>query len=148
MRRHQRDQAGSAVIEFVWLGWLLLIPLVYLIVTFFHVQQASYGATEAARSAGRAFTLSPDLVTAERRAYAAAGVALADEGVALHPGDLTILCHPTPDSCLRPGSTVEVSVRLRVGLPLAPSFGGGPAASVAVSASHTEPFGTFREAAR
>jgi hypothetical protein len=144
----RRDQAGSAIVELVWLCWLLLIPLVYLIVTFFEVQEASYGVTEAARSAGRAYILSPDLATAQARAFEAARVALADQQVDLRRGELTVVCRPTPMSCLRPGSTVEIRIRLSVPLPLAPSLGGSPAASVSVSASHTEPFGTFREAVR
>lgn len=144
----RRDEAGSAIVELVWLGWLLLIPLAYLIVTFFEVQEASYGVTEAARSAGRAYILSPDRATAEARAFEAARVALRDQQVELHSGDLTVVCRPTPTSCLRPDSTVEIRIRLSVPLPLAPSFGGSPAASVSVSASHTEPFGTFREAVR
>jgi hypothetical protein len=144
----RRDQVGSAVVELVWLCWLLLIPLVYLVVTFFEVQEASYGVTEAARSAGRAYILSPDRATARERAFEAARVALADQHVGLRRGELSVVCRPTPASCLRPGSTVEVRIRLSVPLPLAPSFGGSPAASVSVAASHTEPFGTFREAVR
>jgi hypothetical protein len=133
-------------VEFIWLGWLLLIPLVYLIVTFFEVQQSSYGVTQAARSAGRAYILSPDRETAERHAFEAAQVALRDQGLELRPGDLTIVCKPTPDSCLRPNSSVEVRIGLRVPLPFAPAFGGTPAAYVSVAASHTEPFGAYREA--
>jgi Flp pilus assembly protein TadG len=144
----RRGEDGSAVVELVWLGWLLLIPLVYLIITFFQVQEASYGVTQAARSAGRAYILSPNPVTAQARALEAARVALRDQHVGLRAGDLTVVCRPSPDSCLRPDSTVEVRIAISVPLPLAPTVGGSPAASVAVSASHTEPFGTFREAAR
>jgi Flp pilus assembly protein TadG len=144
----RRGEDGSAVVELVWLGWLLLIPLVYLIITFFEVQEASYGVTQAARSAGRAYILSPDPVTAQARAFEAARVALRDQNVGLRAGELTVVCHPSPASCLRPNSTVEVRVRVSVPLPLAPRFGGSASASVSVSASHTEPFGMFREAAR
>jgi Flp pilus assembly protein TadG len=144
--RFDRADAGSAVVEFVWLGWLLLIPLVYLIVTFFEVQQSAYGVTQAARSAGRAYILAPDRATAERRAYEAARIALADQDVDLRRAELTIVCLPTPDSCLRPNSSVEIRIALQVPLPLAPALGESPAASVSVAASHTEPFGTYREA--
>lgn len=148
MMRRFRDERGSAMVELVWLGLLVMVPLVYLISTIFTVQQSSYGVTEAARAAGRAYTLAPDVATAEQRAYDAARVALDDQGVELNPGDLVISCAPTPTSCLRPGSIVEVVVTVQVALPLAPSLFGRPAASVAVSASHAEPFGTFRESAR
>lgn len=146
--RHRRSEGGSAVVELVWLGLALLIPLVYVIITLVSVERAAFGATEAARSAGRAFILAPDVGTAKQRAYDAARLALADQGVVLDPGELRFTCHPTPESCLLPGSSVDVRVDLSVALPLAPEFFGDAAASVAVEASHTEVYGTYREGAR
>jgi hypothetical protein len=139
---------GSALVELVWLGLLVMVPLVYLIATIFSVQQSAYGVTEAARAAGRAYTLSPDVATAERRAYDAARVAMADQGVTLRPDGLHVRCAPAPADCLTPGSTVTITVSVQVPLPMAPSLFGQPAASIAVDASHAEPYGTFREAAR
>ncbi len=132
--------------ELTWLGLLLLIPLVYVVITLVTVQRSAYGVTEAARAAGRAFTLAPDLQTAQTRAYDAARLAMLDQGVTLQPGEMVLNCDPTPDSCLRPGSTVEVTITLDVRLPLMPTVLGQSAASVSVDASHTEPYGTFREA--
>jgi hypothetical protein len=142
------DEFGSALVELTWLGLLLLIPLVYVVITIITVQRSAYGATEAARSAGRAFVLAPDVRTAEARAYAAARLAMHDQGVVLHPADLIILCHPTRGSCLRPGSTVEVRIALDVNLPLVPVLSGHFAASIAVNCSHIEPYGVYREGAQ
>ena len=92
------------MVEMTWLGLLLLIPLVYVIISVITVQRAAYGATEAARAAGRAYILAPDVATAQQRAYAAADLAMSDQGVELDPEDVVIECDPTPASCLQPGS--------------------------------------------
>lgn len=145
---HQRrDESGSALIELTWMGLLLLIPLVYVVITMVTVQRSAYGATEAARAAGRAYILAPDQATAVARAYEAAELAMQDQGVDLDPNNLQIVCHPDPGACLQPGSSVEVVLALDVDLPLMPSFKGGSSASIAVDASHVEPYGIYREAA-
>ncbi len=139
-------EAGSALVELTWLALLLLIPLVYVVISIVTVQRSAFGATEATRAAGRAYVLAPDVATAEMRAYQAAQVAMRDQGVELAPGDLVVSCQPTPESCLQPGSTVEVRIGLQVRLPLAPALFGRPAASVSVEARHVEPYGVYREA--
>lgn len=144
----RRAESGSALVELTWLGLLLLIPLVYVVITIVTVQRSAFGATEAARAAGRAYVLAPDLGTAQARAYEAARIALADQGVGLDPSDVLIVCHPSPEACLQPGSTVEVRLDLRVSLPFMPSVLGESAASIAVESSHVEPYGVYREAAR
>jgi Flp pilus assembly protein TadG len=143
----RRDQRGSALVELTWLGLLLLIPLVYVVITIVTVQRSAFGATEAARAAGRAYVLAPDVGTAETRAYEAARIAMADQGVGLNPSDVLIVCHPSPQACLQPGSTVEVRLDLQVSLPLLPSLRGQSMASIAVESSHIEPYGVYREAA-
>ena len=141
-----RREEGTALIEFCWLAILLLVPLVYLILAVFDVQRAAYGVTAATRAAGRAYVLSPDLATAQSRAYEAAAVALRDQGLDLAPGDLMITCEPTPDSCLQPGSSVLVALDLHVDLPLMPSALGDNTPSIRVESTHLAPYGTYREA--
>lgn len=141
-----RREDGSALVELTWLALLLLIPLVYVVISIVTVQRSAFGATEATRAAGRAYTLAPDTATAELRAYQAAQVAMRDQGVELAAEDLVIACRPTPQSCLQPGSTVEVRIELQVELPLAPALFGQSAASVSVDARHVEPYGVYREA--
>ncbi len=140
-----RGEAGSAVVELIWLGLLLMIPLVYVMISIITVQRSAFGATEAARAAGRAFILAPDVETARARAFAAAQISMRDESVSLSPDELQINCRPTPRSCLQPGSSVEVRLHLQVALPLMPAMFGESAASIAVEAEHREPFGAYRE---
>lgn len=143
MRR--RTQHGSALVEVVWLSLILLIPLVYVLLTLVTVQRSAYGVTEAARAAGRAYVLSPNPATGWQRAYSAARIAMRDQGIGLPAGDLRIICHPTPASCLQPGSSVEIRITFQARLPVIPKFMGHNPASIAVSARHVEPYGSYRE---
>lgn len=141
--RLSRDESGSALIEIVWLGLLLLIPLVYIVLAVFDVQRASYGASAATRAAGRAFALAPDSATAEARAIAAARVALADHGIELDPDAVTITCAPDPGSCLSPDALITVNLDLAMPLPLIPAALGSDGPTVRVSATHVTPFGAY-----
>ncbi|MDQ1747781.1 MAG: hypothetical protein QOD07_2044, partial [Frankiaceae bacterium] len=41
------DDRGSAVVEFVWLGVLLMVPLVYVVMAALSVQGAAFAETAA-----------------------------------------------------------------------------------------------------
>lgn len=142
----RRGAGGSAMVEVTWLTLLLLVPLVYLVLTVFEVQRAAFGSSAAARAAGRAFVLAPDEPAARGRALQAATIALRDQGLQLTPDDLSMVCAPTPGSCLQPGSAVVVSLDVGVALPLAPAVFGDQPPSIQVSSQHRAPYGTFREA--
>jgi Flp pilus assembly protein TadG len=77
----QRSERATAIVEFVWLALLLLVPLLYIVLAVFDTQRASYAASAAARSASRAFVTSPDQATAYARAEAAARLAFGDQGI-------------------------------------------------------------------
>ncbi|HET6298140.1 MAG TPA: hypothetical protein VFG33_32485 [Kribbella sp.] len=141
-----RDEQGSAVVEFSWLALLLLVPLVYVMLGVFDVQRASYGATAATRAAGRAFIIVPAGLSedeARTRAFEAARLAMKDQGLELEPSQLSITCNP---ACLEPGSTVTVELNAEVPLPLIPDALGGERPAIHISATHTEPYGDYREA--
>ncbi|TCC54909.1 hypothetical protein E0H73_37550 [Kribbella pittospori] len=141
-----RDESGSAVVEFSWLALLLMVPLIYVMLAVFDVQRASYGATAATRAAGRAFVIVPAGLSedeARTRAFEAARLAMKDQGVELTSDQLTITCNP---ACLEPGSTVTVTLTTDVPLPLIPDALGGEPPAIHLSASHTEPYGDYREA--
>jgi Flp pilus assembly protein TadG len=142
----RRDQRGTAIVEFVWLGLLLLVPLLYVVLAVFDTQRASYAASAAARSATRAFVTAPDQSVARVRAEAAARLAFADQGIDGAAFTLTITCRPEPDRCLVPGSVVSAEVRSAAELPLMPSALGEDVPRIAVAAIHRSPYGTFREA--
>jgi hypothetical protein len=141
-----RDERGSAIVEFVWLAILLLVPLLYIVLAVFDTQRAAYAASAAARSASRAFVTAPDQATAYARAEAAARLAFGDQGIEAADFTLTVTCRPDPWHCLTPGSVVSAEVRSAADLPLMPSVLGGNTPRIAVAAVHRSPYGTFREA--
>jgi hypothetical protein len=141
----RRSDDGTALVELVWLGLLLLLPLVYVLLTVFSAQSAAFGADAASRAAGRAFMLSPSQDEALARAESAAEVALADQGIPASRMRLEVSCAPDPDRCLVGGATVTVSVTVQQPLPLVSSMLGDNAPTVRISSTHTEPYGTFRE---
>ena len=144
MRRRGED--GTALVEFVWLAVLLIVPLLYIVLAVFDTQRTAYAASAAARSAGRAFLTAPDQASAYARAEAAARLAFHDQGLDRAPLRLRISCRPDPRACLSPGSVVTASVGASVALPLVPAALGGNTPRIAVSAEHRAPYGTFREA--
>ena len=146
MRPRRRDQAGTAIVEFVWLAILLLVPLLYVVLAVFDTQRAAYAASAAARSASRAFVTAPDQATGYARAEAAARLAFGDQGIDAAHFALAISCRPDPDRCLAPGSVVSAEVRSAADLPLMPAVLGGDTPRIAVEAVHRSPYGTFREA--
>lgn len=141
---NSRREDGTALIEFVWLALLLLIPVVYILMAVFDVQRAAYGVSAASRSAARAFILAPDVATAYERANRAATVALGDQDVA--GASVEITCTPTPADCLKSGSSVRIVVRMTQPLPLTPQALGDQLAPIIVDSTHVEPYGTHRGA--
>ena len=141
-RAQPLDERGSAVVEFVVLGVLLLIPLVYLVMMLARVQAGSYAVSQAAREAGRAFVTADAEGGATARAQAAARVAFADHAFE-GSGRVTIACDGTP--CLRPDGRVVTAATVRVPLPLVPSFVRHVIPmSIPVSASHLSTVDRFR----
>ncbi|MEO5653928.1 MAG: hypothetical protein ABIN79_04670 [Marmoricola sp.] len=145
MRCLRRSEDGSAVIEFVWLAVLLLVPLLYVVLGAFETQRTAYAASAAARSAGRAFVTAPDQASGYARARAAARLAFADQRLETSP-ELQISCRPDPRQCLTPGSVVIARVHSSVALPLMPAALGSNTPSIRVDSVHEAPYGTFREA--
>ena len=142
----ERDESGSALVELVWLGILLLVPILWIVVTVFDVQKGAFAVDGAARAAGRAYALAPDDAVGRARAEAAARQALADQGVD-EPVEVRISCTPYPTDCHSGTSVITVRIASRVDVPLVPDFLGGDAPSIALDASHTVPIGQFQEVA-
>lgn len=111
---------GSASLEFITAGMLLLIPLVYLIVALATIQSAALATEGAARHAARVFVQAPDTAAGSAAAARALELALADHGVAAEAVDLTISCQPNPAACHTRRGWVTVEVSARVPLPLVP----------------------------
>lgn len=148
--RRRREQDGNAIVEFVVLVALLMIPLVYLMVAVFRVQGSAYGVTEAAREAGRAFVGAESSVTGYRRACIAAEAALqsqiADTDFTCER-NLRISCVSAGcTTSLQPGETVRVEVALTVALPFLPAQVFGRPAGISVHSVHDEVVDDFRRA--
>lgn len=79
---------GNAIVEFVFLAVLIMLPLVYLIVAVAVVQRSRLATTNAARDVGRAIATSGGLGEAPVRAAAALRIALANQG--LRPPDVQL----------------------------------------------------------
>ncbi|MBV9485884.1 MAG: hypothetical protein JO246_07480 [Frankiaceae bacterium] len=128
---------GSALVEFVWLAVLLMVPLVYVVLTAVSIQRSAFGLTEATRDAGRAYATAGSDRLGERRAEAAVRLALRDQGVDWRPSGRVVSCGPC---AYRPGSTFTVSLHTRVRLPFVPRWMCGKtcAAGIPVTARHTE----------
>ncbi len=137
------DQQGTAIIEFVWLAVLLLVPLLYVILAVFEVQRSAYAASAAARSASRAYVGAAGQDSAYDRARVAARLAFADQGIET-PFELVVRCRPRPERCLSPASVVSAEIRAEARLPLVPDVFSLQAPSVEVRARHQSPYGTFR----
>jgi len=137
-----QDETGAAIVEFVVLFVVLVVPLAYFILTVFDVQRHVFAAAAATREAGRVFVASPTSDAGQARAAAAAAIAFTDHGLA--PGDGTLSLSCTADPCLTPGATVTVTYDTVVSLPLLPRLvGGRPLAGLAVHVTHSVPVDQF-----
>ncbi len=115
----QGAQAGSAVVEFVFLAVLMLVPLFYLVMVLARLQAGAYAVSAASREAGRAYVTAQVSEQAPARAHSAAGLAFADQGFESE-GSIQIGCDGTP--CLRPEGRVQITATLWVPMPLVPTF--------------------------
>lgn len=118
-RGRPRDEQGSAVVEFLLLSVVLLIPLVYLVLMVARLEAGTFATSLAAREAARAFVTAPTQGTASERATAAADLVFEDFGLA-ESASVEVGCDGTP--CIRPEGVVTVRARVLVPLPLIPAF--------------------------
>ena len=116
----QRSDRGSAVVEFLGVALVLLLPVLYLVLTVGRVQAATFAVEGASREAARAFGTAPSSAGGARRACAAVALPLGAAGGAPGAGGLTIAC--SSQACLEPGGEVTAHVRLDVPLPLVPEL--------------------------
>ena len=120
-RRAIADDVGTASLEFVTAGMILLLPMVYLVLTMSALQAGSLAVEGAARQAVRVYVQAPDTRDAEAEAERAIRFALADYGLDPSQASVVISCSPRPADCLRRRATVTITVGVSVGLPLVPS---------------------------
>lgn len=127
-----RGEDGNAMLEFVTVAVVLMVPLVSVMLAVFAVQRAAFAVSAAAREAGRAYvTVGPGRDAAEDAAQEAADLALADQLPGEPAADLAV--HGGPE----PGSAVTVVVRYEVRL-------AGGLATIPVTATHVATVDRYR----
>lgn len=114
------DDSGSASLEFITAGLVLLVPLVYLALAMSAIQAGALAVEGAARQAARVFVQAGTAAEAKQSAIRAVEFALADHGVDPESVAIRVTCQPQPNNCLARRGFVTVSVDLAVALPLVP----------------------------
>jgi Flp pilus assembly protein TadG len=135
-------EEGSAVVEFVFLAVLLMIPVVYLIITLGQLQGGAYAVVGAADQAAKVYVAGTDPGAAQSAAEEAVMLAMADHGFNSEDAHLALECSPA--DCLTPGATVTATVTLRVPLPLVPTLPGVNPSVATVHAVASQLVGRFR----
>ncbi|MEZ3161780.1 TadE family protein [Microbacterium sp. BWT-B31] len=114
------SERGSASLEFILVGLLMLVPLVYLVVTLGLVQGQSLGVEAGARHLARAVSTATDAADADARAERVLA-SIADEyGMDPSSIEVAIDCRPAGASCPHAGAMLHVTIAARIALPLAP----------------------------
>ena len=110
-------ERGSASREFLTVGMILLVPLVYLVLALASVQSAALGVEGAARQAARVAVVQTDGAGPSAGVERTVRVVLADYGVDAGAASVDVACSAACDDA---GSRITVSVRAAVALPLVP----------------------------
>ena len=100
---------GSAALEFILVGLVLLVPLVYLIVALGSIQGQSLGVETGARQLARTIAESPDAVTADARGGRVLDAIVAEYGLDPAAVDVSIDCDRSAPECPAPGALLSVS---------------------------------------
>lgn len=140
----QGGDHGSAVVEFVTVGLLLLVPTLYLVLAVGRVQAGVLATEAASRAAVRAITSADTEDEGRAAARSLVGYALSDQGFDVDPDAATDVACPA-DGCLTPGGRVAVTVEVAVPLPGLPAvLPGDVPLGVPVSATHVGAVDLFR----
>lgn len=138
-------ETGSASLEFLTVGLIMLVPLVYLVLALAAVQAGSFAVEGAARHAARIAVQSGASGHAASRNEAvqrAVAVTLADYGIDAGDSSVALACGGT--GCDSPGSRITVTVRARVSLPLVPDvLATTPISSVQLESRATQTVSRF-----
>ena len=140
----ETGERGSASLEFITAGLILLVPLVYLVLAMAALQGGALAVEGAARQAARVYVQAPDEATATERAERAVQFGLTDYGIDPAGAEVNVACEAGVNGCLTRQGTVTVTVRIRVALPLVPDLLAlQGAASVPLEAQATQTVSRF-----
>jgi Flp pilus assembly protein TadG len=125
------SDSGNAVIEFVFIALVAIVPLSYLIVSVASVQRSSLAVTQAARAAGRAIANASSVSQGLARAEVAVRISLQDqhlptEGTTMRIVGAAEVCQgATVEPSLASGAEFAVCVVRRAELPGVPTLVAG-----------------------
>jgi Flp pilus assembly protein TadG len=142
-RRFEAGERGSALVEFCWVALILFIPITWVVISVFAVQQGAFAVNGAARAAARAYALAPDDATGAARAQAVVDQTLADQGGEGQVARVEVTCEPYPSDCHAGTSMITVHVHSAVTVPLLPEVLANNRRSFKLTARHTVPIGQF-----
>lgn len=138
-RAWAKNDDGSAALEFITVGVILLVPLVYLVIALGAIQEQTLGLEAAARHTARAIAMAPDAVAAAADGDAVLEGIIEEYGLDPEAIDVSLSCSPAGVECPSAGVTLIVTVAARVQLPLVPPvFGLDRATSIAVQAESAQ----------
>jgi len=137
-------EAGSASLEFITVGMLLLIPVVYLVLAMAAIQGTALAIEGGARHAARVYVQATNESEARARAQRAMHTALADFGLGDTAVGMSVSCRPDPRACLVRRGLVTVSANATVALPLLPrEWFAGSNGGVVVGSTATQQVSRF-----
>ena len=147
---HHNADSGRAIIEVIFLAVLLLIPIVYILISVFRLQSATFAVSQAARDAGRAMDAAPGVDEGLARARQIITIDLADQNIPdrqltlrfVAPGADCRTGNAVPPS-LDGGSSYDVCVTAVITLPGVPTILTGP--NNTVTGVYTVHIGDLRE---
>jgi Flp pilus assembly protein TadG len=111
----RHDERGSAALEFIMTGVILLI------LTMAQLQAGALAVEGAARQAARIYVQSATPDTAADDSQLAIEFALADYGVDPATAHVVVTCAPVASDCLTRRGFVTVAIEIPLSLPLAPA---------------------------
>ncbi|MGN5731830.1 hypothetical protein [Arthrobacter psychrochitiniphilus] len=136
-----KSEEGSAIIEFIFLAVLLMVPVAYLILTVGQLQGGAYAAVGAADQAAKVFVLHKEVPSAHQAAERAVRLAVADMGFDPDAATLSITCDP---GCSTAGAIVRAHVQLTVELPVVGSLPGVNATAATVESTAQQKVGRYK----
>lgn len=122
--RWARNDEGSAALEFITVGVILLVPLAYLVITLGSVQETLLGAEAAARHTARVIGQAEDAGAATERGDAVLAGVIEEYGMDAENVDVSMTCTPAGSECPSAGATVIITVSTHVSLPFVPEIFG------------------------
>lgn len=116
------SERGSAPVEFIGVGLILLVPLIYLVLALGVIQQQTLGAEAAARHTARALSLAQGSASALAHADTVVASVIREYQMSREAVTVAIECTPRGEGCPHAGATVRVRIQSAVRLPFVPEI--------------------------